>query len=482
MSFGMRWACIGLVLAAAGLGCTKKNPILICHDGQCSDPQYKFCDVDGAIGGEPNTCLKPQCTASAFVTCDGSNAITCNAEGSDYERSTCQFGCSAANSGCNQCAANTSTCATGAVETCDANGVIHSETCAKSCVDGPTPHCEYLSPKYLPDICETPGDGTLTWGQSGDFDSDLDLNCTGGVVQQAGAPPICVVRYASIKIVGGATLHVFSSVNRQNFQNAGRAIALVSDGDLSVDGAIDVSASRLYSGPGGGYVFSGGGDAHPGDGNGGAGFATAGAGGGSAGSDGGADDGGAALMDPADLETLSGGPQSTGGGGGALVLVSCHGSVSVSGWLNAGGGGGVGGYYILDGTRGGGGGGAGGNIVLEGLDVHVTGGVFANGGGGGAGGIGSAGSSTNEDGRDGSIDLSGPPGGVARAGAGNGGAGGSVNGLPQPGLHPTGSGGAGGGGGSMGFAQTYTPAGVTPTLTPAAASPAFRPNATVPTR
>ena len=482
MWFGMRWRCFGLVLVVAGLGCTKKNPILICHDGQCTDAQYRYCDLDGAIGGEPNTCVKPSCTANEFVTCDGSNAITCNSDATDYLSMACQFGCSATNGGCNQCAASSSTCSGSAVATCDASGVVHTEQCAGSCVDAPTPHCQYLSPKYLPDICETPGVGTFTWAQQfGDFDSDLDVNCNGGIVQQTGAPAICVVRYASITIVAGTTLHVFSSANLANYFGDGRAIAFVSDGDLNVGGTINVSASRLFSGPGGGYEFSGGGGG--GSGGGGAGFATAGASGGSTGSDGGANNGGFARMDPVNLETLAGGPQSDGGGGGALLLVSCHGSVNVSGLLLAGGGGGVGGYYVLDGTGGGAGGGAGGNIVLEGLDVHVTGSVLANGGGGGAGGIGSAGSSTSEDGRDGTIDyLSGPPGGIARAGAGNGGAGGSLSGPPQPGRQPTGSGGPGGGGGSMGFAQTYTPAGVTPTLTPVAMSPAFGSNATVPTR
>lgn len=484
MSAAMRWVCVGFVLAALAAACTKKNPILVCQNGQCTDSQYRYCDVDGAIGGEPNTCVKPECSANQFVTCDGSNAITCNSDANDYTSTACEFGCSMANNGCNQCAANSATCSGSAVTTCDASGVLHTEQCTGTCVNGPTPHCEYLSPKYLPDVCDTPGSGTLNWTQSGDLDSDLDVNCTGGVVQQAGGNAICVLRYSSISIADGATLHVISSVDRDintSHPDTGRAIAFVSDGDLVVAGTIDISAQALLSGPGGGLTRSGG-TVAAGQGGGGAGFATAGGNGGSTTTDGGANNGGQQALDPATLVTLVGGPRSAGGGGGAAVLISCRGSVKVPGWLIASGGGGPGGYHILSGTLPGGGGGAGGYMVLEGLNVVVTGSVWAKGGGGGAGGIGTAGSSTNEDGHDGSYGSVAAPGGYARTGAGNGGDGGWANRSPQPGLHPSGSGGPGGGGGSMGFFQSYTPAGVTPTITPAEASPAFQPNATIPTR
>ena len=480
----MRWVSVGFVLVAVGVGCTKTNPILVCHNGQCTDPQYRYCDVDGAIGGEPNTCVVPECTANELVTCDGSNAITCNSDGNDYTTTACQFGCSLANGGCNQCAANSATCSGSAVATCDASGVLHTEQCAGTCVDGQTPHCQYLSPKYLPDVCDNPGSGTLNWTQSADFDSDLDVNCNGGIVPQAGGPAICVVRYSSISIADGATLHVISSVNRDqstSHPDDGRVIAFISDGDLVVAGTIDVSAQAQFSGPGGGLTRSGGNIA-TGQAQGGAGFATAGGNGGTTTTDGGANNGGQAALDPATLVTLLGGQRSGGGGGGAALLISCRGSVKVTGWLTASGGGGPGGYHLFDGIAGGGGGGAGGYIVLEGLDVQVTGSVWSNGGGGGAGGNGTTGGSTNEDGRDCSTGLFGTQGGGARTGAGSGGAGGWINRIPQPGYHPSGSGGPGGGGGSIGFFQSYTPAGVTPTITPAAASPTFQPNASVSTR
>jgi hypothetical protein len=122
--------------------------------------------------------------------------------------------------------------------------------------------------------------------------------------------------------------------------------------------------------------------------------------------------------------------------------------------------------------------------VLQGFDVAVTGEMYANGGGGGAGGNGSGTCTTVQDGADGSLSDSMPAiGGSALSGAGSGGTGG-VAGIatrdPGNGLRATTTGdGAGGGGGSVGWFQSYIPAGVTPTLMQAHASPRFQPNANV---
>jgi hypothetical protein len=89
-----------------------------------------------------------------------------------------------------------------------------------------------------------------------------------------------------------------------------------------------------------------------------------------------------------------------------------------------------------------------------------------------------------QDGADGSLSESTPAsGGSAQTGAGSGGTGG-VAGIatqnPGGGHHPTTTGdGAGGGGGSVGWFQSYTPAGVATTITPTHASPRFQPNANV---
>lgn len=472
-----------VVLALAAmtwLGCgTKANPQLMCSDGACSNPDFPFCDVHGAVGGDPGTCLAVSCTAGEFAACDGDQALACNSSGDNYTATACPFGCSDASNGCNQCSANQVACVGGDLHRCDASGMETVETCTQGCMDTPTPHCAYLEPRYVPDICDTRAASPLTVNQSGTLDSDLDATCNGGVVTQAGGPAICVMHYSTITIGAAATLKVVSSQN-QNLAGPGRAIALVADDMLDVEGTLDLSADANVSGPGGGNAFSGGTVNAP-NGAGGAGSKTNGGAGGSATADGGAANGGAAMTDPGALTALLGGPKASGGGGGGATLISCRARVSVTGLVDAGGGGGFGGYHFFAGTPGGGGG-AGGYVVLQGLDVSVTGEMYANGGAGGAGNDSSGTGTSLQDGADGSLSDSMPAhAGAAHTGAGAGGTGGlagiaSQN--PGNGHRSTVSGdGAGGGGGSVGWFQSYTPAGVTPTLTPSHASPRFQPNA-----
>ena len=358
-------------------------------------------------------------------------------------------------------------------------------------IDAVVPHAPYLEPRYLPDVCDvaaTIPEFSVT--NFGNFDTSLNNNCTGGVVAQDNGPEICVVRYGSIhvEVAGGLTV------------SGSRALALVADSTISVDGILDVAAKADISGPGGGTLTSGG--KVSANGGGGAGFATAGGAGGGATADGGGGLGGAASIDPALLTVLLGGTEpvsqpgsfmapTVGGGGGAVTLIACRGQVSVSGTIDAGGGGGAGGKrgFNLNPDNayfGGAGGGAGGNVVLQGMSVVVTGQVFANGGGGGSGMIPVAGQpgTPGNPGRNGTRSATdAAAGGAAPGVAGAGGAGGREAVAPGRGLHPSATTGLpGGGGGSMGFFQTYTPAGVSPTLTPTAASPAFRANKVVGTR
>lgn len=479
ISSPMRWVSFGCVLLGFAVGCTKKNPILVCNDGQCSDPQYSYCDVDGAVAGEPNTCVKADCTANQFVTCDGSNAIACNADANGYVQTACPFGCSAADSGCKQCAADTTSCGSNAVLSCDSSGSLHSQACPVGCADTPSPHCAHLVPRYLPNVCDTPAvQPVFDVVNSGTIDSNTDANCTGGVITQTGGPDICVVRYGTITIEANQTL---TGVPHNGSPN--RALAFVSDGPLTIAGTLDVSARSVQSGPGGGGTFSGG--SWMGTfGGGGAGFKTAGGAGGNATTDGGAGNGGASSQNPALFDALIGGASNQGGGGGALTLISCQDSVIVTptGIVAAGGGGAFGGSNAgIGGATGGGGGGAGGYVVLQGIGVSVTGAIYANGGGGGGGADTTLnGGFPGQDARRGTTCAS---GGASRSGSGRGGDGGCLSGLPQFGSHPTTANtAAGGGGGSTGFIQTYTPAGVTPTITPLEASPAFELNANIPTR
>lgn len=145
---------------------------------------------------------------------------------------------------------------------------------------------------------------------------------------------------------------------------------------------------------------------------------------------------------------------SPGNGGGGVYLISA-GTITISGTINASGGGGSGGPN----KAGGGGGGSGGLIVLDAPTVTVSGSLFANGGGGGEGG------------GDGQFGMGGedppswdsiPDGGEGNSGGGNGGdgayrmmaaQGGGINGK-----------GGGGGGGGLGRILIYS---TTNTVSPA---------------
>lgn len=474
---------IGFIATACA---TKKNPALMCPGGQCSDPRFPYCDVDGTVGGTPNACLAVSCTAGGFIACDQDNAIVCSASGSNYESTSCPTGCSADTNGCKPCSANTTTCGSGELDVCDGSGMLHPQQCAAGCVDTPAPHCAYIEPRYVPDACDMVAtQPALAITNSGSLDPNLDSNCTGGIVTQTAAPAICVVHYGTIDIAAGATLTVPNTLDAM-----GRTIALVADQDLTIEGTLDVSAHGTLSGAGGGFNQSGA-DGTPTTAAGGAGGATPGAPGGSTTADGGGSNGGAAQNDPGQLAVLLGGAAAFqvadgtqiiggGGGGGGVTLISCRGTVNVSGTISAGGGGGIAGASTL--LKTGFGGGAGGYVVLQGLGVSVTGSVFANGGGGGGGEQPNM--AAGQAGQDGTLsDVTAARGGFPQGGEGAGGAGGIATLSPTAGKKPTASGAMpGGGGGSVGWFQTYTPQGVSPTLMPAHASPTFRPNGNASTR
>lgn len=314
-----------------------------------------------------------------------------------------------------------------------------------------------------------------------------------GVVAQSGAPEICVLRYGSISVSTAATLAVTGQ----------RVIALIADGDLTIDGTVDASAVGVVDGPGSRGVSIGAGTgtgastasnpAAVGEtnlyGGGGAGGRTVGGSGSSATAavNGDRMNGGAQITGAVDGPTIAGGthPASNpsgslgGGGGGAVVLISCRGTVSVTGTVAANGGGGrpgadvepsVGNTVFTSGS----GGGAGGVIVLQGAGVSVTGRVFANGGGGGSGAP--IDNQSGTPGMDGQSSMMSAAGG-SLGNAGDGGRGGTAAVAPGIGSRPAGGGAtSGGGGGSVGFIATFTPVNVTPTVTPMEASPSVDAN------
>jgi len=450
--------------------------LLLCLASACGFPRPADVLSDGEIA----------CTANQFVACDGTVLYTCNATGDGTTTQDCgASGCNADAKRCNQCTPNADSCGVGPNELdhCGPDGLpAGSDTCALACTAAPTPHCPYLEPRYLPDVCDavaTMSDFTVS--NAANFDTGLDSGCNGGVIRQDGGPEICIVRYASIHITSTGTL----------IARGARALALVADNALRIEGVLDVSGHLAGFGPGGSTVTSG--DAAGSNGGGGAGFATAGGAGGSPTTDGGGGLAGGKATDPSLVTVLVGGTRPTPGpnigpivgeGGGAATLIACRGAVLITGTIDAGGTGGGGGKsgLIAGSVFAGAGGGSGGNVVLQGVSIVVTGQVFANGGGGGAGATAQA--QQGPAGTDGTRSATeAATGGAATGGGGAGGAGGRQGASPTVGLHPTSAGATpGGGGGSMGFFQTYTPMDVLPTLTPSAASPTFGTNKRIQTR
>lgn len=81
-------ALVILVIAA----CTRRNP-LACPDGNCSDPDYPFCDTDGSIAGLANACIAVDCTPMQFIACRGTTSLRCNATGDNYDITQCETEC-----------------------------------------------------------------------------------------------------------------------------------------------------------------------------------------------------------------------------------------------------------------------------------------------------------------------------------------------------------------------------------------------------
>jgi hypothetical protein len=154
----------------------------------------------------------------------------------------------------------------------------------------------YISPLWLPGVCDAPAvDAGFESGGDVLFNTDVGASCTGGVVTQTDGPDICVVRAKTVRVGGSLTV------------TGTRALALVADNSLLVEGVIDVAATGELSGPGGGFRTSGGASTST-SGGGGAGFATAGGAGGGAGGTGTGGVGGTAV-NPLDLPAFQGGPK-----------------------------------------------------------------------------------------------------------------------------------------------------------------------------
>lgn len=322
-----------IILTIAVVSCTVPNPNYRGH-------------IDASVGDFA-------CTANQPLRCDGANLIRCGAVDDTAVSETCAFGCSASELRC--------------LDMAPSNGLA-----------------SFLD--------QASGEPDLDLGDWATIDTDTGIITLGGallnpapqtaVQVQAGAPAIRVLTARSLKA-------------KQVDVVGTNALAVVTSGDIAIQGAFTASANVVTSAAG-----SQSGDICKGQngnynnalrfrgGSGGGGFgSTGGAGGGRAGSGtsttsvtqpGSA--GGAATGTPTLIPLrggCDGGGTNAGRGGGAIALVSRT-RIVVTGTIAVNGGGGGGDSA---------GGGSGGGILLEAPIVDVSGKVVANGGGGSGCGV-----------------------------------------------------------------------------------------------
>jgi hypothetical protein len=356
-----------LVVAAVVLAACGTQRVNVCHgDGDCKDPAYPFCDVNGeypAADGVKNVCTvvpdncpvdRCGCTAGAVLSCVGDQLTTCASDGMSTTMDTCGLGCATDGTRC--------------LTFEPSNGLGGALMMAAG----------------QPDI-------VIPAGATIDTDGGTITSATGVAipvrsieVTQTGAPTIRAF-YANSFVIGDVTV-----VGTQ-------ALGLVAQGSVTLQGKLDAAARGSASGPGGvaqpevcaGVDFQayacrintntvtevdgagGGGNQTPG-----------GLGGGPAGTAGGqrvqafiplyGGCSGGASKNTAGTVTASG-----GGAGGAVEIVALS-EVVLSGQalLSVGGGGGAPSA----------GGGSGGSLIIEAPSVQIEGngvGVVSNGGAGG---------------------------------------------------------------------------------------------------
>lgn len=271
------WLC-------AAFGCTKTNPAKHCDDGSCIDPSFPFCDVSGAISGEPGSCIATTCSADQFVECRGDVELRCNADGTNYNLTPCDRGCDAAAGGCRLCEPGETACTNGQVATCDGTGaVVSSSPCPLGCFEN-EPRCREIDPsnglaKYLDMVADPPDlnllDATLTVSTGELTDGGVAfIDVPSFMVSANGAAP-------AVRVFVANTVNIQLLRIRANEQETvGPAVALLARGDIAVTGLVEVR-------PGVGRVSCGGGNGkyqtncnHVASGGGGGGHATNGAKGG----------------------------------------------------------------------------------------------------------------------------------------------------------------------------------------------------------
>ncbi|MBW2262227.1 MAG: hypothetical protein JRG91_09665 [Deltaproteobacteria bacterium] len=378
------------------------------------------------------------------------------------------------------------------LETCQSDGTWIAEECDLGCSNEPDAHCMEWDISNIPDdtlISEGRDPTDPAWPSEEYYWVDLDTD-TGGVdvyrtsdwghvlevrpgigeglhmgsgihfeivAQGEGHPELGVFTFRQLTIPSNYTFGVWGS----------RSLVLLSELDATIDGGVYAgciwSTEPLGGASNAGAGAGAGGDARRTSASGG--YRDGGGGGGAFGGAGGMGGGDSAIRGTAGaaygtdeiIPLLGGSGGGDGGGvgagrhggrsGGAVMIVS-GGTLTVSstGWIDAGGCGGLG----AESNEGGGGGGSGGGILLEAPTVVIAGTVTAN-GGAGAGGGGSSGATDGEDAWFGSdtVAAGGPAAGTYDCAGGNGSGGGTDAGQNAPGC-TTGTYNFGGGGGAAG--------------------------------
>lgn len=239
--------CAGVVLAFVG-GCTKPNP-LNCSDGSCTDPSLPFCDVDGSLGGEANTCIAVACTPDSFAACRGDLAITCNALGNNYDELRCNKGCEP-NIGCRVCDPGQTVCANGQVQTCDANGeVVASQDCPLGCFED-QPRCRDIDPSnglaMFLDMTSNPSDLDLSAGGIINLSTGVVIDDKGRAVAatthlttQSNGVPLRVVVAKRVRL-GNVQAYGEEPVGKRP------ALAIIATDKITVEGTLAVDSGSLH--------------------------------------------------------------------------------------------------------------------------------------------------------------------------------------------------------------------------------------------
>lgn len=449
---------------ACANGCDPSLGCKPCKDGEqsCAADGTAVVQCDATGHQQPIDACSNGCENAACLPClpdslscgtDG-NVYQCDAHGVPQLDHDCDHGC--LNATCKACETDARSCsAAGNLQKCDSAGVEHDEeTCAAGCVPGAAPHCAFLQPEFVPGACTAPATTDLNITTSTAINLADDTVCNGGKLDQPGETDrICILHYKNITVAAGATLTFTNGILE--------VVALVADESITIDGTIDVGASRMSYGVGalGGNSNLGGGGAK-----------TYGAG---VYNQAGTFQGGQPMVLPPQTTlhggTGGGGFGTEGGGGGGITIVACRGTLrmSSSAVIASSGGGGRGGYHMVPAVGPpkdyvGGSGGSGGVIVLQAVTYDIDHGRFFANGGAGASGM-SADHTAGVDGQNGLWSTQAAIGGSrttpAAPAGGNGGidAAGPNPGTRAPSTDPAVGGTPGGGGGSVGYVILFAP-------------------------